>query len=435
LYIEQAEKLTSCVQQIIDFSKMVPGFMQLLQDDQISLLKSGSYGIMLLYAAQCYVPEQNCFVYNNHLINVDHLLSSNSSIPFDEEEKYFIQENLDFIRQIKLFSLSNTETAILSAIILFNPENASLTDQKSVYHNNQKFIELLRMDLENNRNHTSLASSLEKQQMLQQLLNLITVNLRRLNSLHFELIKSFKIKNPNIEFPPLHRELFNVDYYVYCYQQQQLQIQQQNIHFQNSHHSQIHINGIQNSTRYTNNTQTNHYNTLPVIQHKLPTSNMIEMSPSPSSCSSNPPSSTSPHYNNIKVNSTHTPIPSPTAINTSTKSNYNQHQSPSSSSISSSSSNQYINTNTLEFVQTLDEVIMNTCNENANSGTIAVMPTSKSNHNSLQNNASPSSSTTSNSSSSSISPPSYVSLSSTYTSLIKSEQLYSNTNAMSVGVE
>ena len=73
---------------------------------------------------------------------------------------------------------------------------------------------------------------------------------------------------------------------MYCYQQQQLQIQQQNIHFQNSHHSQIQINDIQNSTRYTNNTQTNHYNTLPVIQHKLPTSNMIEMSPSPSSCSS-----------------------------------------------------------------------------------------------------------------------------------------------------
>lgn len=415
---------------------MVPGFMQLLQDDQITLLKSGSYGIMLLYAAQCYVPEQNCFVYNNHLINVDHLVSNKPTLVFDEEEKYFIQENLDFIRQIKLFSLSNTETAILSAIILFNPDNASLTDQKSVYHNNQRFIELLRMDLENNRNHTSLASSLEKQQMLQQLLNLISVNLRRLNSLHFELIKCFKIKNPNIEFPPLHRELFNVDYYVYCYQQQQLQMQQQNLHFQNNHHGQIHIGGIQTSARYncTNNTQTNQYNALP-IQHKLPTTNMIEMSPSPSSCSSNPPSSTSPHYNNIKVNSNNTPIPSPTAANTPAKSNYNQHQSPSSSSISSSSSNQYLNTNTLEFVQTFDEVIMNTCNENSTPGSITVMPNSKSNHISVQSNASPSSSTTS---SSSISPPSYVSLSSTYTSIIKSEQLYSNSNtmsAMSVGVE
>jgi hypothetical protein len=75
------------------------------------------------------------------------------------------------------------------------------------------------------------------------------VNLRNLSNLHFELIKSFKIKSPQIEFPPLHRELFNVDYYVYCHQQQQMQQlaqqqqQQQPIyhHQQQQQQQQLHL--------------------------------------------------------------------------------------------------------------------------------------------------------------------------------------------------
>lgn len=41
LWLECAQKLTSVIQQIIEFAKMVPGFMKLSQDDQIVLLKAG----------------------------------------------------------------------------------------------------------------------------------------------------------------------------------------------------------------------------------------------------------------------------------------------------------------------------------------------------------------------------------------------------------
>jgi len=41
LWLECAQKLTTVIQQIIEFAKMVPGFMKLSQDDQIVLLKAG----------------------------------------------------------------------------------------------------------------------------------------------------------------------------------------------------------------------------------------------------------------------------------------------------------------------------------------------------------------------------------------------------------
>ena len=46
LWSEVAEKLTMAVQQIIEFAKMVPGFMDLSQDDQIMLLKAGTLQIL-----------------------------------------------------------------------------------------------------------------------------------------------------------------------------------------------------------------------------------------------------------------------------------------------------------------------------------------------------------------------------------------------------
>ena len=40
--MESAQKLTTVITQIIEFAKMVPGFMSFPQDDQIVLLKGGT---------------------------------------------------------------------------------------------------------------------------------------------------------------------------------------------------------------------------------------------------------------------------------------------------------------------------------------------------------------------------------------------------------
>ena len=419
---------------------MVPGFMQIPQDDQISLLKSGSFGVSLLYGAHCFMSERHCFVYNNQAINIETLL--NSLIPIlDENEKYFIHENLDFIRQLKQLNLSSSETALLSAIILFNPDNTSLTDQKSIYHNYQRFVELLRMEIENHR--ASTVSSLEKQQILQQLLNLVTVNIRHLTQTHFEIIKSFKIKYSQVEFPPLHRELFNVDYYVYCHQQQQLQLQQQQQQQQQKQHQ------IQHQThqmaRYQHHQQFQmHQNTQqPQFNNntgQIKSENLM-LSPSPSSCSSSssssnssiPPSSLSPHsqslmydpnqyyYNN---NTTTTTTTTNKNNNTNPQPNPQQHQqqaqkyfqnvagtsSPSSSSTSSSSSSSSTSTLTssTSFVtefnsQTInDDVLLSSTKQEPIDSPKPTL-------------------TASSHSSPSMSPPSYASLTPAYTPLIKTE--------------
>ena len=41
LWLQCAQKLTTIITQIIEFAKMVPGFMKIPQYDQIALLKGG----------------------------------------------------------------------------------------------------------------------------------------------------------------------------------------------------------------------------------------------------------------------------------------------------------------------------------------------------------------------------------------------------------
>lgn len=473
-YMELADKLTSCVQQIIDFSKMVPGFMQLQQDDQISLLKSGSYGIMLLYATQAYVPERNCFLYNKQALNVEQLLGQHAGL--DEDEKYFIQENLEFIRQLKQFQLSSSEVALLSAIILFNPENMNLNDIKSIHHTHQRFIEILRMDMENNRPATATGqSSLEKQQMLQQLLNLITVSVRRLTQSHFELVKAFKIKNPHVEFPPLHRELFNVDYYVYLHNQQQQQ-QQQQVQLQQSQQSLA-------SSNYQSQVQQQQHSQQQQQQHQHYQVKQEQLSiSSPSSCSSSSsssastlnhqaPASLSPPNNNqfhqsseqYFYNSSNNQMINGATGNTPNKqqpAHTQQHQAPSYYTVGTNGNQQYSGVQStspssssfsVDSYQTADsdsmlksahdpkhEPTFNSLNKvnavalsqvTGNSGvTNAPQVTTVSISSNAMHNLSPSSST------SSISPPSYASLTSTYASLIKSEPMF-GANSMSIGID
>lgn len=443
LYTELADKLTNCVQQIIDFSKMVPGFMQLLQDDQISLLKSGSYGIMLLYAAQAYIPERNCFVYNKQVLSVDSLLSGAASgqLALDDDERYFIQENLEFIRQLKQFNLSSSETAILSAIILFNPENLSLNDLKSIHHTHQKFIEILRMDMENNRNSCTTSSSLEKQQMLQQLLNLITVNVRRLTQSHFDLIKNFKIKHSHVEFPPLHRELFNVDYYVYIHHQQQ---QQQHIQQQHQQQPLIHQQQQQQHHQQQQPQQ-------PMQQQRTfnPQQSHINIS-SPSSCSSSSSSSTSVSHPTVTVSPKLPTYQTDQFYYKQQPAAYYQNNGTPNSTIPNSSTSPSSSTSSNTFIShefQTDEPIMkhdfskneptfNSLNKvnsvnllpHSNTPTTPTTTTVTINNSQQQSNLSPSSST------SSISPPSYASLTSTYASLIKSEPMFCS-SSMSMGID
>lgn len=71
LWLECANRLTNIIQQIIEFAKMVPSFMLMEQDDQIVLLKAGSFELCCLRVSRYYDLETNQLLFGNGLIPMD----------------------------------------------------------------------------------------------------------------------------------------------------------------------------------------------------------------------------------------------------------------------------------------------------------------------------------------------------------------------------
>lgn len=71
LWLDCAQKLTQIIQQIIEFAKMVPGFMKLSQDDQIVLLKAGSFELCILRMSRYFDVATGSVLYNDSLLPMD----------------------------------------------------------------------------------------------------------------------------------------------------------------------------------------------------------------------------------------------------------------------------------------------------------------------------------------------------------------------------
>ena len=76
LWLECASKLTVIIQQIIEFAKMVPGFMKLSQDDQIVLLKSASFELSCIRMSRFYDLSTSNVLFGDLLMPMEALMTS-----------------------------------------------------------------------------------------------------------------------------------------------------------------------------------------------------------------------------------------------------------------------------------------------------------------------------------------------------------------------
>lgn len=191
-----AEKLTVAVQQIIEFAKMVPGFMDLSQDDQIMLLKAGSFELALVRACRVYDADMNSVMFGDVCLPL-HALEA-----FNEEEKMLQNQIFDFVKTLQVINLTESELALFSATLLVRPDRPGLKDLNDIQKLYEKISSALKVEI--GANHQDDDSLLSK---LQQLIWIV----RSLNNQHIAVLNKFKSSAPEVEFPALHKELFSVD--------------------------------------------------------------------------------------------------------------------------------------------------------------------------------------------------------------------------------
>uniref|UniRef100_A0A1B6DVR5 Probable nuclear hormone receptor HR3 n=1 Tax=Clastoptera arizonana TaxID=38151 RepID=A0A1B6DVR5_9HEMI len=200
LWLECAQKLTTVIQQIIEFAKMVPGFMKLSQDDQIVLLKAGSFELAILRMSRYYELSNNCVLY------AETLLPQEAFYTTDTNEQKLVSLAFEVARGVAELKLTEAELALYSAYVLLSSDRPGLKGIAEIGRLGQAVQRALRLELD--KNHSMPIKG--DVTVFDTLSTKITM-LRELSMLHMEALAKFKRSTPHLEFPALHKELFSVD--------------------------------------------------------------------------------------------------------------------------------------------------------------------------------------------------------------------------------
>jgi len=209
LWLSAAQRLTSIIQQIIEFAKMVPGFMKFAQDDQIVLLKAGSFELSILRMSRYYDVDQKAVLFTDASRMTDLMLPMEAFMTTgDTAEMALVQQIFDFARSIAELQMSEVALSLYSAYILLQEDRPGLRNLEEIRKLNGAVLQTLQKELSLRPPNTPMKGDVS-------IINLLINKkhtLRELGYMHTEALIRFKRTSlSSLEFPALHRELFSTD--------------------------------------------------------------------------------------------------------------------------------------------------------------------------------------------------------------------------------
>ncbi|XP_071647266.1 ecdysone receptor isoform X1 [Temnothorax longispinosus] len=170
------------VQLIVEFSKRLPGFNELLREDQITLLKACSSEVMMLRMARKYDVQSDSIIFAN---NQSYTRDSYSVAGMGDT----IEDLLRFCRQMYAMRVNNAEYALLTAIVIFS-ERPNLLESRKVEKLQEIYLKTLKAYVDNRRRPKSCT-------IFAKLLSVLT-ELRTLGNQNSEMCLNLKFKNKKL---------------------------------------------------------------------------------------------------------------------------------------------------------------------------------------------------------------------------------------------
>ncbi|XP_020286028.1 ecdysone receptor [Pseudomyrmex gracilis] len=171
------------VQLIVEFSKRLPGFNELMREDQITLLKACSSEVMMLRMARKYDAMSDSIIFANN----QSYTRDNYSIAGMGDT---IDNLLHFCRQMYAMKVNNAEYALLTAIVIFS-ERPNLVEGKKVEKLQEIYLKTLKAYVDNHRHEYSSGTIFAK------LLSVLT-ELRTLGNQNSQMCLNLKFKNKKL---------------------------------------------------------------------------------------------------------------------------------------------------------------------------------------------------------------------------------------------
>ncbi|CAL1529221.1 unnamed protein product [Lymnaea stagnalis] len=136
-------RLNRTIEDVVCFAKKIPGFADLDQDDQISLIKGGCFEVACVVCAPFIDAETNSI-----------FLLGNSSIVMRDEMKlgfplgeHFVELLFNLSNRLNAFSLRDSEKALFSALVLISPDRPGLKNREKVSRLQELLIQALQSEI------------------------------------------------------------------------------------------------------------------------------------------------------------------------------------------------------------------------------------------------------------------------------------------------
>ncbi|KAH3848493.1 thyroid hormone receptor alpha-like [Dreissena polymorpha] len=186
------------ITQVIRFCKKLPGFGEIRQEDQIVLIKTGSFEILL--NRMCLLVDS----VNMEMFDPTMEMKSPREMIKKMPMGFFVVEFFNIAALINPLNLTDEEVGLLSACLIMSPEREGLENVAAIEKLHALFLQSLFFEMRKNHN--------DFENKFARLLGIIP-EFRQINRKHSSMLKALKQnKDPVMdEYPPLPKELYDVD--------------------------------------------------------------------------------------------------------------------------------------------------------------------------------------------------------------------------------
>ncbi|KAG2465633.1 RORB protein, partial [Polypterus senegalus] len=142
LWQQCAIQLTHAIQYVVEFAKRITGFMELCQNDQILLLKSGCLEVVLVRMCRAFNPLNNTVLFEGKYGGMQLFKSLGS----DD----LVSAAFDFAKSLCSLQLTEEEIALFSAAVLISPDRPWLMEPRKVQKLQEKIYFALQHVMQKN---------------------------------------------------------------------------------------------------------------------------------------------------------------------------------------------------------------------------------------------------------------------------------------------
>ncbi|GFR81477.1 nuclear receptor subfamily 1 DEF [Elysia marginata] len=187
------------ITKVVKFSKKLPGFSDVEMDDQIRLIKQGSFEVMI---ARITLLIDHV---NETMIDPSLKMKSTRSLIRDIPPLgHFLNEFFDIAKELNPLSLTDGENGLFGAILMLCPDRVGLENIGVIHTIQQLYLQALYLLMR--RNHK------DADETFCSLISTLPL-IRKINDDHFRYLNNIRMKSATefeSNFPDLHRELYQL---------------------------------------------------------------------------------------------------------------------------------------------------------------------------------------------------------------------------------